>query len=145
MTLRQLFYRLVSAGEIANKPSDYRGLGVLMTRLREAGHVPRTWLVDHTRSTIKPSSWSGLADFGETVRDCYRKDFWASMPHHVEVFVEKDAVAGTVQPVTNENDVACGCAAGMPLFPSRARLPTSGRKSGSHLRLLSGRLRSVRI
>jgi hypothetical protein len=106
MTLRQLFYRVVSAGEMANTPRDYRRLGVLMTRLREDEQVPRTWLVDHTRSTIKPSSWSGLADFGNTVRDCYRKDFWSSMPHHVEVFVEKDAVAGTVQPVTNENDVA---------------------------------------
>ena len=47
-----------------------------------------------------------MADFSESVRDCYRKDFWASLPHHVEVFVEKDAVAGTVQPVTSENDVA---------------------------------------
>ncbi len=106
MTLRQLFYRLVSAGEISNTPRDYQRLGVLMTRVREAGHVPRTWLVDHTRSTLKPSSWTGLADFGDSVRDCYRKDFWASLPHHVEVFVEKDAVAGTVQPVTNENDIA---------------------------------------
>ena len=106
MTLRQLFYRLVSAGVIHNRPAEYMRLGSVMTRIREAGDVPRTWLVDHTRTTLKPSSWSGLADFSETVRDAYRKDFWASMPHHVEVFVEKDAVAGTVQPVTNENDVA---------------------------------------
>lgn len=106
MTLRQLFYRLVSAGAIRNAPAEYKRLGTMMTRIREAGDVPRTWLVDHTRATLKPSSWSGLADFGETVRHAYRKDFWASMPHHVEVFVEKDAVAGTVQPVTVENDVA---------------------------------------
>jgi hypothetical protein len=106
MTLRQLFYRLISAGAIRNAPAEYKRLGALMTRIREAGEVPRTWLVDHTRATYKPSSWSGLADFGESVRTCYRKDFWASMPHHVEVFVEKDAVAGTVQPVTAENDVA---------------------------------------
>jgi hypothetical protein len=106
MTLRQLFYRLISAGELRNTPAEYARLGGVMTRLREAGEVPRNWLVDHTRSTHKPSSWSGLSDFSESVRDCYRKDFWASLPHHVEVFVEKDAVAGTVQPVTNEHDVA---------------------------------------
>jgi hypothetical protein len=106
MTLRQLYYRLISAGDLRNAATEYARLGAVMTRLREAGEVPRTWLVDHTRSTLKPSSWTGLADFSESVRDCYRKDYWASLPHHVEVFVEKDAVAGTVQPVTNENDVA---------------------------------------
>lgn len=106
MTLRQLFYRCVSAGLIANSQKEYDRLGGVMTRLREAGAVPRTWIVDHVRSTLKPSSWSGLQDFGETVRNSYRLDFWASLDHHVEVFVEKDAVAGTIQPVTAEYDVA---------------------------------------
>ena len=55
---------------------------------------------------MKPSSWSGLADYADSVRSCYRRDFWASLPHHVEVFVEKDAVAGTIQPITEEYDVA---------------------------------------
>lgn len=106
MTLRQLYYRCVSAGVIRNAATEYKRLGSLMTRIREANTIPRTWLVDHTRATLKPSSWSGLGDFGETVRTCYRKDFWASMPHYVAVFVEKDAVAGTVQPVTNKYDTA---------------------------------------
>ncbi len=69
--------------------------------------IPVTgWLVDRVRSTLKPSSWTGLADFGDTVRHAYRKDLWARMPDHVEVFVEKDAIAGTIQPVTQEYDVA---------------------------------------
>lgn len=106
MTLRQLFYRLVSAGCLRNTRAEYARLGTLLTRLREAGEVPRTWLVDHTRTSLKPSSWSGLADFGDSVRACYRKDFWASMPAYVALFVEKDAIAGTVQPVTRDNDVA---------------------------------------
>jgi hypothetical protein len=106
MTLRQLFYRCVSAGLLSNSQKEYKRLGTVMTRLREAGEVPLTWIVDHIRATLKPSSWSGLADFGDDVRDAYRKDFWSSLPHHVEVFVEKDAVAGTIQPVTEEYDVA---------------------------------------
>jgi hypothetical protein len=106
MTLRQLYYRLISAGVLRNDQKEYKRLGQVMTRLREAGEVPRTWIVDHVRSTLKPSSWTGLADFADTVREAYRKDFWASLPHHVEVFVEKDAIAGTIQPVTAEYDVA---------------------------------------
>jgi hypothetical protein len=106
MTLRQLFYRLVSAGYIRNTPAEYTRLGALLSRLREAGEIPRTWLVDHTRSTLKPSSWTGLDDFGDTVRHAYRKDYWASLDACVVVLVEKDAIAGTIQPVTNQNDVA---------------------------------------
>jgi len=106
MTLRQLYYRLVSCGALRNKQAEYQRLGVLMTRLREAGDIPRTWIVDHVRTRLKPSSWSGLADFADSVRDCYRKNYWSRLPHHVEVFVEKDAIAGTVQPVTAANDVA---------------------------------------
>jgi hypothetical protein len=101
MTLRQLYYRLISAGHLRNAQSEYKRLGAVMTRLREDNYVPRTWLVDHTRSTLKPSSWSGLADFGDSVRESYRKDFWAQQEHDLHIFVEKDAVAGTIQPVTD--------------------------------------------
>jgi hypothetical protein len=106
MTLRQLFYRCVSAGLLKNCQPEYKRLGKIMTRLREAHEVPLNWIVDHIRATLKPSSWSGLEDFSDTVRQAYRKDFWASLPRHVEVFVEKDAIAGTVQPITHEYDVA---------------------------------------
>lgn len=106
MTLRQLFYRLISAGRLANSQKEYKRLGNVLKTLREERLVPRSWLVDHVRSTLKPSSWSGLADFADTVRGAYRKNFWASLPAHVEVLVEKDAVAGTIQPVTEEFDVS---------------------------------------
>jgi hypothetical protein len=105
MTLRQLYYRLVSAGAIQNKQAEYQRLGSVMTRLREAGDVPRSWIVDHIRTRLKPSSWSGLADFADSVRECCRRDFWASLAVHVEVFPEKDAVAGTIQPVTEKYDI----------------------------------------
>ena len=105
MTLRQLYYRLISAGQLRNAQAEYKRLGVVMTRVREDGAVPRTWLVDHTRATLKPSSWSGLADFGDDVRRCYRKDFWAAQEHDLHIFVEKDAVAGTIQPISREYDV----------------------------------------
>ncbi len=107
MTLRALYYRLASAGHLPATEAGYAQLKRLTKTLRECGAVPVTGaIVDRVRSTLKPSSWSGLADFGDTVRHAYRKDLWAQMPHHVEVFVEKDAIAGTIQPVTREYDVA---------------------------------------
>lgn len=106
MTLRGLYYRLASAGQIPATPAGYKKLMRIAGKMRESGDIPlRGWIVDRIRSTLKPSSWSGLADFGETVADAYRKDFWSRMPCHVEIFVEKDAIAGVLQPVTEEYDV----------------------------------------
>jgi hypothetical protein len=107
ITLRGLMYRVVSAGWLPTTDHEhYARLGRLMTRLRESGVVPFSWIVDGVRSTDKPSSWSGLADYARTVRDCYRLDFWSRLPHYIHFIVEKDAVAGTLSPVTREYDVA---------------------------------------
>ena len=107
VTLRGLTYRVVSAGWLPGTDKvHYRRLGSVMTTLREKGLIPFHWIVDNIRSTEKPSSWSGLADFAETVKRTYRKDFWAALPDYVHIIVEKDAIAGVLAPVTREYDVA---------------------------------------
>jgi hypothetical protein len=106
MTLRGLFYQVVSAGWLPSTDKQhYHALMRIMTVLREAEVVPFAWIVDGVRSTLKPSSWSGLADFAETVRDAYRMDFWARLPDYVHIFCEKDAMAGTLAPTTRKYDV----------------------------------------
>lgn len=107
ITLRGLMYRVVSAGWLpSTDKKHYRRLGRVMTTLREAGLVPFDWLVDNVRSTLKPSSWAGVTEFVDTVRDAYRMDFWSRLPQYVHVICEKDAIAGTIAPVTEEYDVA---------------------------------------
>jgi hypothetical protein len=105
-------YLVVSAGWLPDTGAQsYNRVQRLLNRLRVNGAVPFSWVVDNVRSTIKPSSWSGLADFADTVRDAYRLDFWAQLPEYVEVIVEKDTVAGKLVVVTREYDV--------PLHPTR--------------------------
>jgi hypothetical protein len=107
ITLRGLLYRVVSAGWLPSTDREhYTRLGRILTALREADVVPFKWVVDNVRWTEKPSSWSGLEDFADTVRRAYRKDFWESLPEYVHVIVEKDAIAGVLAPVTREYDVA---------------------------------------
>jgi hypothetical protein len=107
ITLRGLFYRVVSTGFLPSTDKEhYNRVGRLVTRLRRSGLLPYRWIVDSLRSTVKPSSWTGLSDFGDTVRDAYRKDFWHHLDDYVHIFVEKDAIAGTIAPVTQEYDVA---------------------------------------
>jgi len=107
LTLRGLFYRVVSLGGLpSTDKKQYNRLNRILTKLREGGAVPFSWIVDNVRSTIKPSSWSGLPDFVETVEQAYRMDFWARLPAYVHVICEKDAIAGVLASVTREYDVA---------------------------------------
>lgn len=107
ITLRGVLYRAVSSGWLpSTDQKHYNRTGRVLTRLREQGVVPFDWIVDNLRSTNKPSSWSGLGDFAETVREAYRKDFWSHLPVYVHIFCEKDAIAGVISPVTREYDVA---------------------------------------
>ena len=106
ITLRGLFYRVVSAGWLpSTDKKHYARLGRIMKTLREEGVVPFSWIVDNLRSSLKPSSWSGVGDYVDTVQDAYRKNFWESLPEYVHVFCEKDAIAGVLAPVTQEFDV----------------------------------------
>jgi hypothetical protein len=107
ITLRGLLYLVVSAGWLPGTDGEhYDRLKRVMKTLRESGVVPFEWIVDNLRSTEKPSSWSGLRDYLETVRDAYRLNFWARLPEYVHVIVEKDAIAAVLAPVTRAFDVA---------------------------------------
>jgi hypothetical protein len=106
MTVRSAFYRAVSAG-IYPDTSDrhYRQCQQILLKLRRRDVLPFDWIVDSTRRRLKTSSWSGLEDYRETVAACYRRNLWARQNEYVEVFVEKDAMAGVIEPITAEFDV----------------------------------------
>jgi len=117
-TVRGIMYAVVSAGMLPDTGErSYGRIQRILNVLRKKRAIPFSWIVDNIRSTEKPSSWSGIADFADTVRDAYRRDFWASLPDYVVVIVEKDTVAGRIAPVTREYDV--------PLHPLRGYSSTS--------------------
>ena len=117
-TVRGVMYSVVSAGWLPDTShKSYSRIQRLLNVLRKKGVIPFEWIVDNVREAMKPSSWSGLDSFTDTVRDAYRKNYWASLPEFVAVVVEKDTVAGRIEPVTNEYDV--------PLYPLRGYSSTS--------------------
>ena len=94
MTLRQVFYQLVSRQVIENTKSRYQALSKLLVQARLDGTIPWDWVEDRTRRPRKVSMWNGLSDFAETVRRAYRRDVWATQPGYLEVWLEKDALSG---------------------------------------------------
>ena len=105
MTLRHLYYLLISAGTIQNSMKSYQSLVRIIGGARRRGEIAYSSLVDGTRSTVKPGSWSGLAEFSDTVREAYRKDLWQQQKEYIELWCEKDAIVGVIEEVTSLYDV----------------------------------------
>ena len=110
MTLRHLYYLLLSnhvleGGDAVASKRSYNRLKRIIAIARRKGEVPFEALVDNIRTTIKPSSWSGLTDFAEETTRLYRLDLWARQKDYMEIWVEKDAIAGVVGDITYEFDV----------------------------------------
>jgi len=105
LTLRQVYYRLVAAHTIANRQQEYKRLSRTLVKARLAGLVDDTRIVDRVRTPFRVSCWDDLRDFLETVRRAYRREKWTSQRFDVQVWCEKDAVAGVLQPITDEFEV----------------------------------------
>ena len=55
MTIRQLFYQLVSGQHIANKRGDYQRVSRIMKKVREDGRCAWEWIVDRSRPVYAPN------------------------------------------------------------------------------------------
>lgn len=106
MTLRQCFYRLVSKGIIQNSRADYLKLSRLLTKARNDGRISFRHLTDRSRPIYSPNVFENPAEYAETIKRAYRKDYWHTQPNYVEIWVEKDSVIGSIEPVTDELGVA---------------------------------------
>jgi hypothetical protein len=102
MTVRQLFYRLVSVGEIENCLRAYQRVSKAMTKARNDDRIDFEWIVDRSRPNYEATTWEGLEEYGETVLHGYRRDNWQDQPRHVELWCEKDAIVGSIEEITDK-------------------------------------------
>jgi hypothetical protein len=105
-TVRQVFYALVVRALIAKTEGEYNSTVVsLMSQMRRSGALPYDWLADNTRWMRKPQSYRGLADFLDRNARFYRRSMWAELDVYVEIWCEKDALAGVLLAETAAYDV----------------------------------------
>ncbi|MCL4848102.1 MAG: hypothetical protein KJ066_16290 [Acidobacteria bacterium] len=114
-TVRQVYYRLVSAGVIEKTEAEYKATVCrLLVDMREDGTLPYSWLADSTRWMRKPTTYASLADAVRLTAETYRRALWATLDTYVEVWLEKDALAGVLYDVTHEWDVPLMVTRGYP-------------------------------
>jgi hypothetical protein len=106
MTVRQVFYQATTAGLVEKTELAYRGVvGRLLVLMRRDGTLPYHWLADGTRWQRKPSTYTGLEAFIDRHARAYRRDLWEDSDYYVEIWCEKEALAGTIVGITSEYDV----------------------------------------
>lgn len=102
LTLRQLYYQLVSRDIIPNKQSEYAKLSTLLTKGRMAGVVDWSAIEDRNRKPYIPSSWDSPESIVESAIHSYRRDRQEGQNVYIELWVEKDALSGVLKRITEK-------------------------------------------
>jgi hypothetical protein len=104
-TVRQIFYQATVHGIVPKIEAGYDQVQRCLVELRLDYNLPFDWIVDNTRWMRKPRSHNSLADALRFTAETYRRSLWADADCYIEVWCEKDALAGVLYPVTSEFDI----------------------------------------
>jgi hypothetical protein len=105
LTLRQLYYQLVTVNAIVNEERSYKNLGELLGQARLAGLVDWNAIEDRQRVPRMHIEFDDIVQRVDVALDNYRLRRWADQPYYVELWVEKEALAGVLEPIANEHHV----------------------------------------
>jgi len=101
LTLRQLYYQLVSRGIIPNRNAEYAKLSSLLVEGRMAGIIDWDAIEDRLRQPYLPYYVEGIEDAIKDTIDYYRLDRQKGQDTYIELWVEKDALSGVLKPITS--------------------------------------------
>lgn len=96
MSLRQLYYQLVTRGHIPNEQAEYQRVGNLVNDGRLAGYVSWTSLEDRNRGLRGHRYHDGPGQAIAAAAREYKIDLWADQRFRPEVWVEKAAMEGVI-------------------------------------------------
>ena len=117
LTLRQLYYQFVSRDLLKNTVKEYKRLGGAINDGRMAGLIDWDAIEDRTRNLVGNSHWSEPQSIIYTAANSYEIDKWADQDTRVEVWVEKEALAGVFENACQPLDI--------PIFACRGYVSQS--------------------
>jgi hypothetical protein len=104
-TVRQVYYQASVHGIVDKTEAGYAKVQTDLVRMRRAGVLPYDWLADTTRWQRRPRTFDSVGQALADTARFYRKRLWTDARAYVEIWLEKDALAGVVFPVTSAYDV----------------------------------------
>jgi len=105
LTLRQLYYQLVSREVIANKVREYKRLGNIISNGRLSGLLDWAMIEDRVRIPALNAHWDSPKQIMEAAINSYYRNRWENQSDYIEVWCEKDAVSNIIEPVCRKWDV----------------------------------------
>ncbi len=110
LSVRAIYYRVLAAGvpTIDKSASSVSVVQRQVLKMRRRGALPYSWITDGTRYILKPKSWENTDDAVSALAASYRRMLWMDQPDEVLFFTEKEAMQGTLYPITSKWDVGLG-------------------------------------
>ena len=105
LTLRQLYYQLVSKDLIENTVRSYKRIGNIVNRGRLAGLIDWEMIEDRGRVPKSRNHWESTGEMLDDAALWYYRSRWEDQEYYVEVWSEKDAVSNILEPVCRKWDV----------------------------------------
>jgi hypothetical protein len=102
LSLRQLFYQMVSRALLDNSFKEYKRLGVIVRDGRNGGLIDWDAIEDRARIVNTHSSWDSPADIIGSAADAYKTDWWRDQRYRPEVWIEKNALIGVIEGVCTD-------------------------------------------
>jgi hypothetical protein len=100
LTVRQLFYQLVSKNIIKNTYQQYRTIANIITNSRMEGLVDWDIIEDRTRIPKLSASFDNVADALDYIASGYRVNRMEGQSNYIEVWCEKNALSGIISKIT---------------------------------------------
>lgn len=125
LTLRQLYYQFVSRDLIPNTQRDYKRLGKIISDARLAGLIDWDAIEDRTRNVRTPTHWESPEDIVRSCAAQFNFDCWGNQEFRPEVWIEKDALLGVIEPVCRRLEVPFFSCRG---YTSQSELWSAGRR-----------------
>jgi hypothetical protein len=115
MTVRQVFYQLVVRNVIEKSEAAYQGIVIrLLTEMRLDGTVGWERIVDETRRTRQTRTFDSITDALENTAQFYRRSALRECGDYIEIWCEKEALAGLIWEEASDYDVPVLVSKGMP-------------------------------
>jgi hypothetical protein len=141
-SVRGMYYMAMGADLIdkdaQTKRNNYMRIQRRLLQMRRDGRMPYSWITDGSRTIYGYDRFADEDHFSAYAANIYRKDYWLESPVPVEVWVEKDAMAGKLKPVVRDEYgldlyVSRGFASETYLQEAGAQIRSDGRPTYVYL------------
>ena len=136
LSIRQLFYLLVTTGEIDKTELAYKQVIRLATEMRNEGELAFEWIRDDSRRRMRLALNQSPAEALQDLAESYSFDYQSLQPTRLEVWCEKETLSGVLWPVCAKYRVDLLPCKGMPSLTYRHEAAMASNDDGRPFKVL---------